>query len=333
MNIHYFQRYYQKENVSTANTMLLLSRLYNFSVEKYYKFLSNIFEDIDNFKVEPEFNLQVKSEDSVPDAMFTQSSIRIVIETKNDSNNFVEKQLLSHLNSFEDEKYKVLISLSPEHMNVDDKKTIDNQIKGKKPDVVHINVTFEELAQGIQNVLTDHDYEMQVILDDYVKYCEESNLVVPKNKLMAYPVTNTYDLCKKENVYYRGIEKAQSYFEYIGLYKDKKILAIGKINTIISTIYEIDGEISFINERGELSDEIKEKIESIVEERTMNGEEVGDSRYYFVDCFYDTSFQKDSSGGLQKAKKFDLLEVLKVNDKDLPTTETIAEMLKGEKWQ
>ena len=332
MNVHYFQRYYQKENVSTANTMLLLSRLYNFSVEKYYKFLSNIFEDIDNFKVEPEFNLQVKSEDSVPDAMFTQSSIKIVIETK-ESNIFDEDQLLRHLGSFEDEKYKVLISLSPDHMSGQYKDEIDKKINEKKEDVVHINLSFEEIAQSIQNVLTDRDYDMQFILDDYVKYCEESNLIVPKNKLMAYPVTNTYDLCKKENVYYRGIEKAQSYFEYIGLYKDKKILAIGKINTIISTIYEIDGEISFINERGELSDEIKEKIESIVEERTMKGEEVGDSRYYFVDCFYDTSFQKDSSGGLQKAKKFDLLEVLKVNDKDLPTTETIAEMLKGEKWQ
>ena len=28
MQIHYFQRYYAKENVETANTMLMLSRLY-----------------------------------------------------------------------------------------------------------------------------------------------------------------------------------------------------------------------------------------------------------------------------------------------------------------
>ena len=31
MKIHYFQRYHTKENVSTANTMLLLSRLYQYS--------------------------------------------------------------------------------------------------------------------------------------------------------------------------------------------------------------------------------------------------------------------------------------------------------------
>lgn len=35
MNIHYFQRYNQKENVASANTMLLLSRLYFYSSDKF----------------------------------------------------------------------------------------------------------------------------------------------------------------------------------------------------------------------------------------------------------------------------------------------------------
>lgn len=34
MKIHYFQRYHEKENVATANTMLLLSRLYSYSSDK-----------------------------------------------------------------------------------------------------------------------------------------------------------------------------------------------------------------------------------------------------------------------------------------------------------
>mgnify|MGYP000376761060 FL=1 len=40
MQIHYFQRYHSKENVDTSNTMLMLSRLYNYNryfiVEKFY---------------------------------------------------------------------------------------------------------------------------------------------------------------------------------------------------------------------------------------------------------------------------------------------------------
>lgn len=39
MKIHYFQRYHEKENVATANTMLLLSRLYSYSSNKFFRFL------------------------------------------------------------------------------------------------------------------------------------------------------------------------------------------------------------------------------------------------------------------------------------------------------
>ena len=42
MNIHYFQRYHTKENVSTANTMLLLSRLYQYSPDRFFLFLKQL---------------------------------------------------------------------------------------------------------------------------------------------------------------------------------------------------------------------------------------------------------------------------------------------------
>ena len=40
MKIHYFQRYHEKENVATANTMLLLSRLYQYSSDKFFRFFN-----------------------------------------------------------------------------------------------------------------------------------------------------------------------------------------------------------------------------------------------------------------------------------------------------
>lgn len=36
MQIHYFQRYHSKENVDTSNTMLMLSRLYNYNADKFF---------------------------------------------------------------------------------------------------------------------------------------------------------------------------------------------------------------------------------------------------------------------------------------------------------
>lgn len=105
MKIHYFQRYLAKENVATANTMLLLSRLYQYSSDKFFRFLKSEFFS-DSFEPEIVFNLQEKSFDSIPDATITQESFKIVVETKM-SDWFYSEQLMRHLNSFSDEKYEV----------------------------------------------------------------------------------------------------------------------------------------------------------------------------------------------------------------------------------
>lgn len=59
MKVHYFQRYHSKENVATANTMLLLSRLYYYSTDKFYNFLKSEYFD-SSFEPELEFNIQAK---------------------------------------------------------------------------------------------------------------------------------------------------------------------------------------------------------------------------------------------------------------------------------
>lgn len=91
MKLHYFQRYHTKENVATANTMLLLSRLYYYSTTKFFQFLKSEYF-LDAFEPEIVFRLQEKNLDSVPDATITQESFKIVIETKL-SDWFYEEQL------------------------------------------------------------------------------------------------------------------------------------------------------------------------------------------------------------------------------------------------
>ena len=81
MKIHYFQRYHEIENVATANTMLLLSRLYSYSSDKFFRFLKSEFFS-DSFEPELVFTLQEKSVSSIPDATITQEGFKIVVETK-----------------------------------------------------------------------------------------------------------------------------------------------------------------------------------------------------------------------------------------------------------
>ena len=105
MKIHYFQRYHEKENVATANTMLLLSRLYSYSSNKFFKLLKSEFFS-DSFEPEIVFRLQEKAPDTIPDATITQEAFKIVVETKL-TDWFYSKQLMGHLKSFGDEKYKL----------------------------------------------------------------------------------------------------------------------------------------------------------------------------------------------------------------------------------
>lgn len=179
MKVHYFQRYHEKENVATANTMLLLSRLYSYSSDKFFRFLkSEYFSEA--FEPELVFTLQEKSIDSIPDATITQEGFKIVVETKL-TDWFYSKQLMNHLKSFGDEKHKIMITLSSELMNDDKKKYFEEQLKNynetQKYPVIHINTTFECLANAIQEVVDDRDFEMQEVIDDYLNYCYNDGLI------------------------------------------------------------------------------------------------------------------------------------------------------------
>lgn len=111
MKIHYFQRYHEKENVATANTMLLLSRLYSYSSDKFFGFLKSEYFLIPSIR-----RLYSHCRKRVLIVSLTRQlrkeSFKIVVETKM-SDWFHEDQLLRHLNSFTDEKYKVMITLAP----------------------------------------------------------------------------------------------------------------------------------------------------------------------------------------------------------------------------
>ena len=74
-------RYHGKESVATANTMLLLSRLYSYSSDKFFRFLKSKYF-VASFESELVFALHEKSVDSIPDAMITQEGFKIVVETK-----------------------------------------------------------------------------------------------------------------------------------------------------------------------------------------------------------------------------------------------------------
>lgn len=336
MRIHYFQRYHEKENVATANTMLLLSRLYSYSADKFFRFLkSEYFSDA--FNPEIIFTLQEKSVNSIPDATITQESFKIVVETKM-SDWFQQEQLLHHLNSFNDEKYKVMITLAPELMAENKKAAFEKKLKEynekQHHPVIHINTTFEAMANAISDVLDDRDYEMQEVLEDYLNYCYTDGLIPVSDawKYMRMQLASaTFDFNMKSCVYYDKSERGFRAHDFLGLYKNKAVRAIGKVVARITAVETEEG-IKYNAEYGELTENRKEVIKNAMDDGDLHGYDLRtiEHRYFFVEKFYETNFKKITPRAPMGTRIFDLTQVL--GTEVIPDTEELAQCLMNESW-
>lgn len=336
MRIHYFQRYHQKENVATANTMLLLSRLYRYSSDKFYQLLKS--EWFGNaFELEPAFRMQEKSQDSVPDASITQESFKVVVETKLWSW-FDTNQLMHHLLSFSDETCKVLLTLAPEYMAPEKKAAVDAQLasynRNLKHPVRHVNTTFDALVNAIRDLLDEKDSDMQEILDDFLDYCYHDHLIPTADGwkyLRVQLAGTTFDFNTKENLYYDRIDRGFRAHDYLGLYKNKSVKAIGRIQTIITAERRDSGELEYHAERGTITDAHKAAIARAIENGKQYGYDLCSQRYFFVEQFYASDFRKITPRAPMGSRIFDLTQLLETED--LPDTAQLAELLSQKTWQ
>lgn len=334
METHYFQRYHSKENVDTANAMLLLSRLYLNSPKSFFSFLNNLVEDID-LDVELKVVLQEKNKSSVPDAAIMQESFKIAVETKL-HNNFVEKQLLHHLSSLEGYKYKFLMTLDPREMENSLKQNVDSECKNKN--VIHINLTFKKLIEAVKEVVDDRDIDMQNIIADYERYCYDSDLIPDDWKRMRLVLSGTsFKSNMANNLYSHERTRGYSPHMYIGLYTNKSVRAIGKINGIFDAILK-NQEVQFAKKsvKGILTDDIKKRVESAIKANNEDGKWL---RFFTVDKFYDTDFKKITPRAPMGSRMFDLVDEINKIMPDgskidkLPDTKEIAELLTKCTWE
>ena len=341
MQIHYFQRYHSKENVDTSNTMLMLSRLYNYNADKFFAMLNALILEQDETP-EITFDLQVVGDESVPDAIISQKSFKIVVETKL-HNQFQQSQLEKHLTQFGTEEIKVLLTLDPKPMKeslMDSfgivlKKYNTDRINEIKTPIRHVNITFEQLVAAMEDIVDERDSEIMAGLDDYKKYCFDEKLIPDDGKWMrAIVAGTTLEDNLKYDFYYDQASRGYSGHGYIGLYKGKSIRAIGKLKkTVVAEL--VNGEVSYINESGEAA--TKEEIEKIKEAIVHAESEYGYNlktvkhRYFIVEHFYPTDFKKASKNPIQKSKYFNLAEMFK--SKTLPKTDEIASILDGKTWE
>lgn len=334
-SIHYFQRYSQKENVVTNNSLLLFSRLYSYNPLRLEAFLKEILKDAP-IEVGVSFQQQTRTKKgSIPDGLMSQISFKVVIETKLNNSHDLE-QLTSHLNAFGNEDKKILLSLSPIEPDLQFQGKVKDFIrdhnKKMNSNIVFVCTTFEKIIESCDSILSDHDYEMKDLLEDYKLFCSETNLF-PKTDYTMRAVTCgwTIDENFEFNLYYDPVSRSCQNHKYIGIYSDKCIRGIGEVENVIHADL-IDESLQIKESSNPVTDEQRKRIISVIPhaKETCGYDITRNHNFYLVKKFYPTEFKKTSKGPLRGIQYFNLKKTLNVDE--LPSTEDIAQKLREHQW-
>lgn len=322
---NYFQRYTQKENVITDNTMRLFKLLQTNNINRYYELLQQIGMVSEDTTLSPTIMLQPsnKNASSIPDAQIVQKGYNFIIETKRDSRDFDFKQLKEHTKYLDNIENNVLLTISKQGMEEGLKNKINDFLQGMK--IKHFDLTFDSLIDIIRKSLPEED-EFHDILNDYEEFClSEQILREFNNSLYAFAASNTLEDDLKYNVYWFP-KKKYYHIDYIGLYQNKEIIYIGKTEKPRINVY--------IDEHGTITNEIIEGekleiIKKIIDKYNYKSTKI---TFYFVKEFVKTSYKKVSPYGILFCKAFDLDQVLDMDVSSCDAHE-IAEKLKNYTWK
>ena len=223
-------------------------------------------------------------------------------------------------------------------MSKDKKATFEKQLKeynsGQMHPIIHINTTFERLANSVQDVIDERDDEMQDVLDDFLNYCYNDGLIPVSDswKYMRMQLAGaTFDFNVSQNIYYDNADRGFRAHDYLGLYKNKSVRAIGKICAMITAVI-INNKIEYQSELGELTEERKEKILLAIQDGDIHGYDLRTKkhRYFFVEKFYETDFKKITPRAPMGTRIFDLSQILAIDV--IPNTEEISSLLRTKTW-
>jgi hypothetical protein len=315
-NIHYFQRYSQKENMVTNNTLLLFSRLYNESPKKFEMFINNLLENdaIEELNTMVQFKQQEKSgTGTIPDGVIEQDSFKIVIETKLYSQQNLA-QIVGHLDKLKDEDKGILLWINKHSIDQLYKKQIIDRINNFKENeggnITFASITFKEIIDKFKDILREYDIEMINLIEDYCSFCEESGLIDNSENRMRVVLTGqTFEQNIKYNVYYAPTSRGYQDTKYIGLYKNKVVKAVGEIDTIYDAKYDSKkNNVDILNVvKGDMNDEIVEKTKLLYLESYSNyGYSLDDHRRFFLVKEYCLcEYRKSTPGGIQGTRYFD----------------------------
>lgn len=330
--ISLFSGYNQKENRHTNYCLLLLKQLY----EENPGFLSEALDGITGGEgdsiIGVQFRQQQKHENTVPDGVITQQPFTLFIETK-DSDWFYNDQLESHLDALDDEYVgqKVLIALSKfsdgyEGRFEDVEELCRERYEGR---VVFSALSFEEFLEAVR--VDGLPKNLKDTIDELERYMDSENLLPDwKYKLDVCNCVNSLEGQYQHKVYIcpaTGGSYSHKRCRYFGAYKNKQAQAVAEILGVVELNSKDPSEANIQWRNTEdLTDE--ELIEMAIERKyAFWPDRVEDARVFVLGEIHDTSFRKDSKGGMLGSKRYFNIDSLGVNN-----AAELADALDGMGW-
>ena len=329
--ISYFQRYSQRENHVTNNTLLVMRHFYHVSPQKISDVFSRLCDDNDlSLSVGLQFKQQIRSSNSVPDALISQAPLEIYFETKRGGQldvSQIERHFKSISRNTINQAQKILFGLTKVRIDESVKRKLVDRARVKN--ITFVPIIFADIVRSLREVCEPHETSLSEILSDYENYLESEKLLQTGQILSAFPVGRTFDKNVKHRLYFEPSDRpSKQGSSFIGLYRKKRIEQIASFDTVV---VGSDLNEDFLSEKGELSDEKWERIRRAIEDYPDLVDR--EHRYYLFDNLYCTNFVKHSKGGMIGYRKFHLSKLL--NDhasKKQYSAQEVAKLLKDKNW-
>ena len=335
MRISQFQKYSQKENAVTNNVLLMLSRLHDLNIGYYKSIIERLNEGSiqQYYYPQPIFQQQVGMGKGIIDGHIEVKPSKIVIETKLNSKEFIEK-FVKYGEVFNESSCNQLWHLSSVKFNENEVAEINKKLNASYPNlnIQFNNLSFNDLIENLEGIYEEstHDMELKRLFEDFSNYCIESNLISNEEyKLLLVPTGFSYNWNKKHKIYYCPTNWHSQKFKYFGLYNSKSVRTISEIEATIIADYDSDTSKLTIHSDGH-TEEQKERLKNGLSELAENHSGL---KYYILPSknTYETDFRKISHGGIQGYRYKDLRIHLDLDD--YSNLELIAEELKKVTWK
>jgi hypothetical protein len=309
--VSYFQRFSQRENHATNNTMLLLQHVYRLGPDRLARVLIALMDDIGKLTVGPEFEQQIKGASSVPDAAIIQQAFEVWVESKlgDDLDDDQVKRHLSHVaDPVRGSGMRVLIGLTRHSLTP--QRIAEIQALATPLGVAFVGATYQQIVDAVGSEIRPYEPEQRAILEDYAAFLDDNGLLLVEHRWMAvFPCGVSIAENIAHRLYYEPPSRSRKRASIIGIYARKAVQHIGRVEAIVVGDWS-SGDLDLHYEVGTPTADHADRVRAVVAATPYYDLKRDAVRYYLLGETEPTSIPKTSPGGIMGLRYLDLQTIV-----------------------